>query len=69
MQWHWITPTQYVLADGNRDVRLVHVREPYMNESDGTKYCVSGDGHEASIHGSLDEAVAAAEASYGHSRC
>jgi hypothetical protein len=39
------------------------VRDPRFGEPDGTKYHVSGDGHEESIYSSLDEAKTAAEAS------
>jgi hypothetical protein len=42
---------------------LIAVRDPYINEPDGTKFCISGPGHEASIHNSLADAIAGAEAS------
>ncbi len=61
--WKWITPTQYVLGSAGVYLRAINVREPYMNEPDGTKFCVSGRGHEASIHPTLEEAMEAAEAS------
>lgn len=44
-------------------LRHIAVRTPYMNEPDGIKYDVTGEGHEYSKHDSLDEAKAAAEAS------
>ncbi len=43
--------------------RHITVREPYMNEPDGIKYEVTGEGHGHSAHDSLSEATAAAEAS------
>jgi len=68
VEWSWVTPTQCALDDGNgRYVRLIVVRGPYFNEADGTKYCVSGDGHEASVHSALEEAMKAAEASLSQS--
>jgi hypothetical protein len=62
-EWRWETETQYVLVQGDHYVRAINVRGPYINEPPGTKYCVSGDGHEASIHPSLEEARDAATAS------
>lgn len=44
-------------------LRQVVVRQPRMNEPNGTMYEVTGEGHEYSKHDTLDEAMAAAEAS------
>lgn len=59
-QWKWVTTTQYVLGSG---LRQIAARVPYMNEPGGTKYCVSGAGHKASVHATLEEAMEAAQAS------
>ena len=39
------------------------VRELYIGESDGTKYDVTGDGHERTAHPTLREELDAADAS------
>lgn len=49
--------------DSEMVLRHVAVRAPYLGEPKGTKYEVTGDGHEHSKHDSLDQAKAAAEAS------
>jgi hypothetical protein len=43
--------------------RHILVRDERFGEPDGTKYEVSGPGHEHSIHASLEEAMTQAEAS------
>lgn len=67
MPWKRLTATQHVLVldGGDSYARLIAVRGPYLNEPDGTKYVVTGSGHDASIHTTLAEAKAAAEASCG----
>jgi hypothetical protein len=65
MEWLWITQTQCALEDEGHYVRAINVREPYVNEPDGTKYVVTGAGHEMSVHDCLAGAKAAAEASLG----
>lgn len=55
---------QLVDTGMSRIVRHVAVRDPYIGEPDGTKFVVTGEGHEDSgIYGSLAEAQVAAEAS------
>lgn len=53
----------WAYEDESGKKRHITVREPYMNEPDGTKYDVTGEGHEYSQHDSLPEAMTAAEAS------
>jgi hypothetical protein len=54
---------QYVDDELNLILRHIAVRQPYIGEPDGTKYVVTGDGHEHSTHDSLSDATAAAEGS------
>jgi hypothetical protein len=64
--WQPVPQTRnWVLVDDETSciLRQVAVRDPYLGESDGTKFVVTGSGHEASTHGSMDAAQAAAEAS------
>ena len=66
MQWTPVTGTdnwQYVDDESYMILRHVAVRPPYIGESGGTKYEVTGEGHEHSKHNSLSDAMAAAEAS------
>jgi hypothetical protein len=58
------TTANWMLIDANGKIlRQIVVRDPWFGEPDGTKYHVSGDGHEESIHSSLGGAKTAAEAS------
>ncbi|MCU1492087.1 MAG: hypothetical protein JWM85_3492 [Acidimicrobiaceae bacterium] len=65
MDWTRVPTTRnWVLVDDSRQaVRHIAVRERYIGETDGTRYVVTGRGHEMSTHFSMDEARAAAEAS------
>ncbi len=54
---------QYVGDESSMILRHVAVRPPYIGEPGGTKYEVTGDGHQHSTHDSLADAKAAAEAS------
>jgi hypothetical protein len=44
-------------------LRNIVVREPRIGESDGTRHAISGDGHDYSVHDSLDVAEREGEAS------
>jgi hypothetical protein len=65
VEWKSISATQFVLKDDKGVYqRQVVIRDPRMNEPDGLKYVVSGEGHDGPhIFDSLDEALAAAKAS------
>jgi hypothetical protein len=64
MDWQPIAPGQLAILDEQGVIlRLIVLREPRMGEPDGTKYVVSGKGHDESVHSSLDDAKATAEAS------
>lgn len=64
MEWHQVpTTSDWVLVRNGKTLRYVSVREPYKNEPSGLKYQVTGEGHEVSVHESLDEAFGAAQRS------
>jgi hypothetical protein len=59
--WRQVTPRQWQLV--NERGQLLHTvtaRGPYLNESRGLRYIVSGDGYSSTTHNSLREAQAAA---------
>ena len=64
LKWQRVSTTvNWVLPDeSGMSLRHVAVRDPRFGEPDGTKYVVSGEGHGESVHASLWEAQAAAEA-------
>jgi len=66
-EWRPVPDTaNWALVDLDSEMVLRHVavRGPYLgSEPEGTKYEVTGDGHEHSKHESLDQAKAAAETS------
>jgi hypothetical protein len=63
--WHPVpgTANLHLPEQDGLPQRHIVVREPRFGEPDGTKYEVSGPGHQHSIHSSLAEAKTAAEAS------
>jgi hypothetical protein len=62
MEWQQVpTTSDWALVENGRVLRYVSVREPYTGEPDGIKYQVTGEGHEVSVHDSLDEAFGAAQ--------
>lgn len=65
MEWQQVpTTSDWVLVKDGKVLRYVSVREPYSNEAgNGFKYQVTGEGHEVSVHDSLDEAFGAAQRS------
>lgn len=64
MEWQQVpTTSDWMLVQNGKILRYVSVREPYMNEPHGLKYQVTGEGHEVSVHDSLDEAFGAAQRS------
>jgi hypothetical protein len=64
MEWQQVpTTSDWMLVQNGKTLRYVSVREPYMNEANGLKYQVTGEGHEVSVHDSLDEAFGAAQRS------
>jgi hypothetical protein len=64
MEWQQVpTTADWVLVQNGKVLRYVSVRESYTNEPNGLKYQVTGDGHEVSVHDSLDEAFGAAQRS------
>ncbi len=64
MDWQRVAPGQLAILDEQSVIlRLIVQREPRIGESGGIKYVVSGEGHNESVHASLEDAKAAAEAS------
>jgi hypothetical protein len=62
--WRKVAPRQWALLDDEGVIlRLIVARDPRIGEPDGTKFVVSGAGHGGSVHASLGDARAAAEAS------
>jgi hypothetical protein len=45
-------------------LRLIVAQAPYMNESDGTRYNLTGPDYAFTVHTSLAEAMQVAEASF-----
>jgi hypothetical protein len=64
MDWQPVPTTNnwHLSAEDGGPLRHIVVRDPRLGESAGTKYVVSGPGHGESVHQSLHEAKAAAEA-------
>jgi hypothetical protein len=65
MGWQRVaTTTNWVLPDEQgMALRQIVVRGPRLGETDGAKYEVTGRGHGHTVHSSLEDARAAAEAS------
>jgi hypothetical protein len=64
MEWEQVpTTSDWRLVQNGKILRYVSVREPYLHERSGLKYQVTGEGHEVSVHDSLDEAFGAAQRS------
>lgn len=67
LEWSRVRGTrnwQLVDTEAGQIVRHIAVRDPYINEPDGTKYVVTGPGHPTpDIAGSLSEAQDSAVAS------
>jgi hypothetical protein len=67
-EWRQVRGTRdWVLVDVKTDTVLRHitVREPSLGELGGTKCEVTGEGHGHTVHESLEDAWAAADASLG----
>jgi hypothetical protein len=63
-EWQQVpTTSDWVLVADGKILRYVSVREPYADEPNGIKYQVTGEGHDLSVHDSLEEAFGAAQRS------